>query len=186
MAPSVRKRYATNDLTDLSYTNSAVMILFCVDEKETIFIPLTARETYKGAHSGQISFPGGKYEENDLSLQNTAIRECYEEIGIKEDIEIIGQLTNLYIPVSGFLVEPFVGICTTINPVFTHQSREVKEIIKLPLNLLLDDAIIKTGIVQSGNDFSITAPFFLHEEYKIWGATAMILNELKVVLKTIF
>ncbi|MBL7921488.1 MAG: CoA pyrophosphatase [Bacteroidia bacterium] len=184
MAPVSRPKFDVENLSEDQYRPSAVMILFCKDELDDFFIPLIERHAYKGTHSAQISFPGGKYEVEDENLQNTAIRECFEEIGLKEEIEILGKLTRLFIPVSGFLVEPYVGICKIKNPVVIPQEREVKSVLKLSLSQLVDDSIIKEGVVQAG-EYKIKTPYFLAEGNKVWGATAMMLNELKTVLKAI-
>jgi 8-oxo-dGTP pyrophosphatase MutT (NUDIX family) len=175
------------DSAELStYKSSAVMILFCLDEKGNWFLPLTQRFSYAGAHSGQISLPGGKFDAADLSLQDTALRECYEEIGISENVEVLGSLTKLYIPVSSYMVMPFIGCCSVNEPSFVPQAREVKNILRLYLNDLLDDSLVKRGAVEveGTNRFSIEAPYFRLGEHKIWGATAMMLNELKTILKS--
>lgn len=184
MAPVSRPKFDIENLSENQYRPSAVMILFCRDEQDNFFIPLIERMEYKGTHSAQVSFPGGKYETEDGDLQNTAIRECFEEIGLKEEIEVIGKLTRLFIPVSGFLVEPYVGFCNIKDPLIIPQEREVKSILKLPLVEFLDDAIIEEGVVQA-SEYKIKTPYFLVEGNKVWGATAMILNELKTVLKAI-
>ncbi len=182
MAPVSRPKFDIENMTEDQYRPSAVMILFCRDEQDDLFIPLIERHAYKGTHSAQISFPGGKYETADENLQNTAIRECFEEIGLKEEIEIIGKLTRLFIPVSGFLVEPYVAVCKIKNPMIIPQEREVKSILKLKISQLLDDLIIEEGTVQA-SEYKIKTPYFLVEGNKVWGATAMMLNELKTVLK---
>lgn len=184
MAPVARPKFDIENLPEDQYRPSAVMILFCKDADGNYFIPLIERMAYKGTHSAQVSFPGGKYETEDGNLQNTAIRECFEEIGLKEEIEVIGKLTRLFIPVSGFLVEPYIGICKIKNPVIIPQEREVKSVLKLSLTQLMDDTIIEEGTVQA-SDYKIKTPYFLVEGNKVWGATAMMLNELKTVLKAI-
>src|SRR5262245_61829436 len=108
LAPFNRKMIDPKKLKQEDYRLSAVMILFCEDEHDRLFIPLIQRLPYEGVHSGQISLPGGKFDQTDIDLSQTAIRECREEIGVTEEIEMIGKLSQLYIPVSGFLVEPFV------------------------------------------------------------------------------
>lgn len=160
------------------------MILFCSDEAGEIFIPLTQRRDYNGAHSGQISLPGGKSDPLDADLQHTALRECFEEIGINR-VEVVGKLTPLFIPVSGFLVHPFVGYCDLKNPEMPYQQREVRSIIKLRLKELLNEATIKQGTIDFMNNMKIKTPYFEVEEQRVWGATAMMLNELKDLLKTI-
>jgi 8-oxo-dGTP pyrophosphatase MutT (NUDIX family) len=181
MAPVSRPRFDIENLSEDQYRPSAVMILFCLDNDGEYFIPLIERMAYNGTHSAQVSFPGGKYEAADENLQNTAIRECFEEIGLKEEIEIIGKLTRLFIPVSGFLVEPYVGFCKIKDPIIIPQEREVKSVLKLSLSQLLDDSIIEEGLVQA-SEYKIKTPYFLVEGNKVWGATAMMLNELKAVL----
>lgn len=188
MSPALRARFDLKKLVTGNYRPSAVMILFCQDAQQEWFIPLTLRSSYQGAHSGQVSLPGGKPEPSDQNLQGTAIRECYEEIGIRDQLEILGSLTKLYIPVSGFLVEPFVGVCQIQDPVFVPQEREVKSILRLKVKDLMSDTIVQHGtITLEGNEgLNIEAPYFSEGEHKIWGATAMILSELKAVLSPIF
>lgn len=189
MAPSLRKQTVIKDLRPEDYRLSAVMVLFCLDEENNWFIPLTERFAYGGVHSGQVSLPGGKFETEDVTTEQTALRECYEEIGVREDIEIVGRLSPLFIPVSGFLVEPWVGISRKKTPVFTLNEREVKSIIRLNVKDLLDNSIMKTGNIElPGREvgLKIKTPWFEAGGYKIWGATAMMLNELKAVVGPIF
>lgn len=180
MAPSTRPNININSLKITDYKQSAVMVVLCRDETDTFFIPLIERETYNGTHSGQISLPGGKFDIEDLNLETTARRECFEEIGL-QNIEVLGKLTQVYIPVSGFLVQPYLGYCTATNLTFVKHQREVKTILKLNIKTLIDDTIIKNGSVT--NDVNLKHPYFEANNYKIWGATAMILNEVKVLLK---
>lgn len=185
MAPVNRKKFS-NNLPDLAeYRPSAVMIVICRSETGDLFIPLTERFDYGGAHSGQISLPGGKFEEADETLINTAIRECKEEIGIGEGINLLGSLSEVYIPVSKFMVKPVVGFYQE-SAVWRKNEREVKSIIELKLNTLFDDGIVKEGQVMVQGNLNIKAPYFDIEGFKVWGATAMILNEFKTIAKTIF
>ncbi|MDX2172023.1 MAG: CoA pyrophosphatase [Bacteroidota bacterium] len=182
MAPSTRPIINSTHLKITDYKQSAVMVVLCVDETNNFFIPLIERETYNGTHSGQISLPGGKFDLEDLDLETTAKRECFEEIGLTS-IEVLGKLTSVYIPVSGFLVQPYLGYFEVKNPNFVKHEREVKSILNLSIEELLDDNIVKNGSVTL--DLSINHPYFEMKEYKIWGATAMILNEVKAVLKEV-
>lgn len=184
MAPVSRPKINVESLEVGQYRQSAVMIVFCRDENDQVFIPLIERFAYKGAHSAQISFPGGKYEDVDENLQNTAIRECFEEIGLQNEIEVIGKLTQLYIPVSSFLVEPYIGFCKVKDPALFPHEREVKNILKLSINKLMDESLLEQGVVEA-EDYKIKTPYFLVEGNKVWGATAMMLNELKTILKAI-
>jgi 8-oxo-dGTP pyrophosphatase MutT (NUDIX family) len=187
MAPVARTRFDIEKLSPGQFKPSAVMILLCDDGMGNRFIPLTLRPPYIGAHGGQVSLPGGKFDEADGDLEHTAMRECYEEIGVKDNIELLGTLTRLYIPVSHFMVTPFVGICHKSKPVFIPHEREVKSIVRLNIGDLLSVDSVKQGsvAVDASNTLQMDAPYFLSEEYKIWGATAMILSELKAVLESI-
>lgn len=180
MAPMGRGR--TADYDESRFRKSAVMVLLCADEGK-LFIPLTQRFAYEGLHSGQVSFPGGKFEQHDESLVHTALRECEEEIGIS-DVEVLGLLTPLYIPVSNFLVQPVVGFYGRPVVMAPHE-REVQRIVKLYIDDLLNEAIVKEGDVDIAKGLKRKAPYFEIEGLKVWGATAMILSELKVLLKTI-
>jgi 8-oxo-dGTP pyrophosphatase MutT (NUDIX family) len=139
----------------------------------TIFI---RRSEFKGFHSGQISFPGGKKENSDSDLIYTALRESSEEIGIKiADVEIMGGLTKLYIPNSNYDVHPFVGYIK-FKPEWETDINEVKYIIEVPLKLFYNPNIRKKE-KWNVNGSDIIVPFFNVKDNKIWGATAMILNE---------
>jgi 8-oxo-dGTP pyrophosphatase MutT (NUDIX family) len=162
----------------------AVLILF-FEEANKIKVPLILRQEYKGVHSGQVAFPGGKFEEGDEGLTQTALREAEEEIGIvKEDVQIIGRLTELYIPPSNFLVHPFVGVSETI-PSFIPQINEVKEILVFDLDILLDESIKDEKEITLTSGLKIVTPIFRILNHEVWGATAMMLSELKILLKEI-
>lgn len=162
---------------------SAVLCLFYPKHGETYFA-LILRNTYKGVHSAQIGFPGGKVEETDDSLEDTALRETEEEVGIKrEQIEIIGRLTEVFIPPSGFQVHPFVGFCKTL-PDFEPNPDEVSKIIETPLSTLMDESNVgKKKITVSAVKLKINYPFFDIEGETVWGATAMMLSELKEMIR---
>lgn len=134
-------------------------------------------------HSRQISLPGGQKEPNDQNDAATALRETEEEFGIKRNrIELIGQLSQLYIPVSGFLVHPFIGILNE-TPQFNPDKKEVEEIIEVPINQLMDPSIVnKKDISTTNNHVLKDTPYFNLNSKVVWGATAMILNEFKELL----
>jgi 8-oxo-dGTP pyrophosphatase MutT (NUDIX family) len=162
---------------------SAVMILI-YSKNNDAHLALIERPVYDGVHSGQIAFPGGKKDPSDKNLQITALRELEEEIGItSENIKVLGQISKVYIPPSQFLVTPFVGILTG-EPNFKKDDFEVKSIIELPLKMLFDHSIIKTGTVPVGNrNMKMKAPYFDVYGHKVWGATAIMLSEFKAILK---
>lgn len=161
---------------------AAVMMLFYPKEGITHLV-LIVRNSYEGVHSSQIAFPGGKYEKEDANFEETALRETHEEIGIHpEKIEILKAFTKLYIPPSNFMVYPYLGICKE-EIVFNPNPAEVSDIIELPLSTFLSDTIIIESKIKTSYANAIDVPAFKIEEHIVWGATAMILSELKVVLK---
>jgi 8-oxo-dGTP pyrophosphatase MutT (NUDIX family) len=181
MAHVKRDKVRPEDLQPSQFRSSAVMVLL-IERVDGFFIPLTERHTYNGAHSGQVSFPGGKFDENDGTLLNTALRECQEEIGLRDDIEILGELSSIYIPVSKFVVQPFIGALRIPEPVYDINSSEVKSIIELPLNDLRRPELVKETFVEPSPGLKLKTPYFDVQGKVVWGATAMILNELKHLL----
>lgn len=138
------------------------------------------------AHSGQISFPGGRYEPQDASFQMTALREAEEEIGIvPAGLHVLGALTPLYIPVSYFMVHPFVA-WSGERPSYLPSAAEVSEVIEAPLSFLFDDANKTQAIVQPSSMPGLTMEvpaYKLPDGRVVWGATAMMLAELEAVLQ---
>lgn len=160
---------------------SAVLLLIYPDKRK-IKTVLMERATDKTVHSGQISFPGGKFEEEDKTLEQTALRETYEEIGIDPNtVKILGPLTKLYIPPSNFDVSPFVGY-TNQKPNFKINS-EVKSILEVDLQMLLNpETLVKKTIEhRTGGIFEV--PCYFVQNHIIWGATSMIISELLEVIK---
>ena len=172
------------NIDSINPKKAAVMMLFYPKNGRTHLV-LIVRNSYKGVHSAQIAFPGGKYETADITLEKTALRETHEEIGIHpEKIEIIMPFTNLYIPPSNFMVYPFLGICKE-EIVFVPDNNEVVNVIELPLNDFLNDDLIVTTIMSTSYAEKIEIPAFKINEHIVWGATAMMLSELKEVLKKV-
>lgn len=161
---------------------SAVLSLFIPDITDIWSLVLIKRPIYEGFHSGQIAFPGGKHEEGDISLIHTALRETAEEIGLNVSVEVLGALTDIYIPPSNYLVTPFVAIAKERQPWYPNSS-EVDQVIEMPINQLLDEQIVSQGSFITGFKKEVMAPYFALNDYKIWGATAMMLSELKWILK---
>jgi 8-oxo-dGTP pyrophosphatase MutT (NUDIX family) len=162
---------------------SSVLVVIYLDEMtvRTVFI---LRTSYDGVHSGQVSFPGGQREDGDATLYDTAFREAHEEIGIDvSHLKILGKLTDLYIPPSNFNVFPVVA-CLFEEPSFVIDKNEVVRIIEANLADLLDYRIRKrTEMVIRG--YKVGVPYFDIEGLVVWGATAMILNELLEVVREV-
>lgn len=143
---------------------------------------LTERHDYQGVHAGQISFPGGKKEASDAHLLATALRETHEEIGIDPGkIRVIKSLSELYIPPSRFLVSPFLGYTLT-TPQFVPDPSEVAALLPLPLHILLSGQQESQVALSTSYSEKIEVPALIYQEKIIWGATAMVLSEIKDLL----
>lgn len=173
----------TYDIPDTART-SAVMALF-FHKEETLNLLLIKRITNGKAHSGQISFPGGKEDPEDKNLLFTAIRETHEEVGVYiEDDEILGPLTPLYIPVSNYHVHPYVAY-TKRNLVYNISENEVDGIIEVPLNEILHPSskiVTDIAIPSMNGKLKDVKAYRLADGNIIWGATAMIISELETVI----
>lgn len=160
---------------------AAVLILLYPD-KGVIHTLFMQRHNYDGVHGGQISFPGGKKEPADKDIIDTALREAEEETGVdRSAISVIGTLTPLFIPVSNMIVTPVIG-WTKEKPAFVHQPEEVVYLIEAELKRFLDPGIIKIKPFEIRGEL-IDIRYFDYEGHVIWGATAMILNELLTIIK---
>jgi 8-oxo-dGTP pyrophosphatase MutT (NUDIX family) len=145
---------------------------------------LTRRRDDLQQHAGQISFPGGRREEGE-SLRETALREAHEEVGIRPaEVQVLGELTPLYIMPSDFEVHPFVAWHTG-QPAYTIQTDEVAEILEVPISFLLDPANRHEEPWEI-RGFQLQVPFYLVGEHKVWGATAMMLSEFLERLRILY
>ncbi|ADQ79973.1 NUDIX hydrolase [Paludibacter propionicigenes WB4] len=166
----------------LTARQSAVMVLLFPSNNrlQAIYIK---RSEYDGVHSGQIAFPGGKQEKTDPGFEATALRETFEEIGVTADkIEIIGQLSDLFIPPSNFIVKPFVGYCTH-QPAYKLDPREIQAVVEIDLaDFYSENRIFEKEFSTGTAGKTIKAPYFAINGIEIWGATAMITSELLDVL----
>ena len=162
---------------------AAVMVLFYPNpDVETHFV-LILRKSYKGVHSAQVGFPGGKREKEDANYQETALRETFEEVGVHpESVEVLKELTEVYIPPSNFFVQPFIGVSDKY-PNFVKQDEEVEAIIEVPLREFLDETTLITRTLTTSYATNIEVPAFNLQEHVVWGATAMMLNEVRALLK---
>lgn len=185
MAPSNRLDLLKSiDFNKVTPKEAAVLML-CYPKKEQTHLALIVRNTYNGVHSSQIAFPGGKVEPEDADFSITALRETQEEIGIEaSQINLIRPFTSVYIPPSNFMVYPFMGYSDK-ELVFTLQEEEVAGIIELPLIDFLDDRIIENKIMKTSYAAAFEVPGFQVDQHFVWGATAMMLSELKETLKMV-
>jgi len=182
LAPKMRLAYNAKRIQANKPKTAAVLALFYPNQKNNVSILLTKRAIYNGTHSGQISFPGGKVEISDLNLKETALRETFEEVGVlKKEIQVIREITEVYIPPSNFSVTPFIGILN-YKPVLKLNS-EVAKIIEVPFSDLLDDNNIASISITNSYMKETSVPCFNFDGSIIWGATAMMLSEIKELLK---
>ena len=192
LAPSFRKKYIKynkNHFTDSK--KAAVIAALYPDNNDLVRLILILRNNYKGVHSNQVGFPGGKLEPDDKTLFDTAIRETFEEIGVTvEKDALIRQLQQLYIPTSNFNVFPFL-VFLDQTPSFVKDYKEVKEIITIDLESLLNCEITQTLIPipnklnELNKQNEVQVPTFKLVGFNIWGATAMILSEIRDLFKDI-
>jgi 8-oxo-dGTP pyrophosphatase MutT (NUDIX family) len=182
MIPETRIIPTTDYVKRSNPSQAGVLALFYPDSNQDARFLLTLRASYSGTHSAQVSFPGGKYEAGDRDLAGTALRETSEETGVNpESILIKKSMTETYIPPSNFLVSPFVGF-TESRPQF-RPNHEVKEIIEVKVADLLDDK--STGVKNLSTSYlkNVDVPCYYLEDHMVWGATAMMLSEIKELIK---
>jgi len=180
MAPALRQHYkgAPDDAT------VACVLVLLFPKNDNWHFTLIQRVSHKkDRHSGQISFPGGRLEEDDKSLLAGALREAEEEVGVaRDEINVLGKLTQLYIPVSNFLVHPFVGFLEKM-PEFVSQPSEVDSILEIPVAELNKKENKKTRDISGGKNIILkNVPYFDFEGKVVWGATAMMLSEFEWVV----
>ena len=184
MAPLLRLRELEKmDLQQKKPKEAAVLAVFYPGPHgETKFV-LILRKTYSGVHSNQVGFPGGRVEKEDKDLAHTALRETEEEVGIpREQVEVFRELTKLYIPPSNFYVQPFMGIMTS-TPNLIPQESEVEATIEVDIEDFLADSCLTTRTLSTSYAKNIEVPAFLLNGHVVWGATAMMLSEMKQLLK---
>lgn len=174
----------TSSIPIIKPRTAAVMMLFYPKNGMTHLV-LIVRNSYEGVHSGQIAFPGGKFETEDANFRITALRETQEEVGVSPAIiNVIKSFTQVYIPPSNFIVHPFLGICKE-EICFVLDPTEVSSIIEMPLSVFLNDEIVIEAKIATSYAKEVDVPAFHIEGHVVWGATAMMLSELKDVLKEV-
>jgi 8-oxo-dGTP pyrophosphatase MutT (NUDIX family) len=184
MAPKERLNFDFESIQSNHPKDAAVLALFYPNHQQEMCFLLTLRATYKGTHSAQISFPGGKKDQLDANLMQTALREAHEEIGVAiDENQIIKTFTKTYIPPSNFYVTPFMGFLNKRPDFVTNY--EVEQVIDVKLSHLLNDSNMISETLSTSYMTDIEVPCFKFENHIVWGATAMILNEIKHLFKDI-
>lgn len=178
---SARQRKILEDQQQDIRMGGVLILLF--PDNDRIYFPLTLRHEYPGVHAGQISLPGGRMEEQDDDLIMTAVRETEEEIGVSvNDINIIGTLSQLYIPPSRYKITPAVGYVPR-RPEFKLDAREVKELILADVNHLTDLQFRKRKNLMVRDTYELDTPYFDIHGQVVWGATGMILSEFAHIIE---
>lgn len=179
MAPPTRKAELEAAKEAMQFAKKSAVLILLFHENDKLKVVFIRRSFYVGIHAGQMAFPGGRYEDSDKTVEETAFREIEEEIGISRDkIELLGRISDIYVPPSNFLISVFVGFLS-IKPVYTPDEREVAEVIEVDFDEFLkpENKVVKTFHVPSANQ-SVTAPCYQTAQCDIWGASAMVMNEL--------
>ena len=161
------------------------MALFYPDGSQRTQLLLILRKTYQGVHSNQIAFPGGKSEPEDTTPLATALRETHEEVGVSPTkIQILKTLSEVYIPPSNYLVQPFMGLSE--HPLTFHiQESEVAAIVEVDLMDFMDHANLSEEKLSTSYAKNISVPAFKLNGYTVWGATAMMMSEIKELLEQV-
>lgn len=183
MAPTPRVGWDPFKVPDGTRDGAALLLIYPHDE--AFYLPLTVRGSGMRNHTGQVSLPGGRVDEGE-AIEAAAVREAEEEIGVdRRQVQVLGRLTPLHIPVSNFLLHPVVGVMPA-RPVFNRAEWEVARIIEPTLEQLRDPATVKREFrtrTTAGQAVQIDVPFFDIESEKVWGATAMVLAEFCAILQ---
>jgi 8-oxo-dGTP pyrophosphatase MutT (NUDIX family) len=160
----------------------AAVLILLYPYNGSIYTVFMQRPDYNGVHGGQISFPGGKQEPDDADVMQTALREAYEETGVDHSkVSIIGILTPLFIPVSNMIVTPVVGWLNEV-PLYNIKSDEVVFLFEADLKKLLDTKIVKSKPFEIRGE-NVEIKYYDYNGNTIWGATAMILHELLIIIR---
>lgn len=185
MAP-YQRRMRKNALAENPSPRLGAVLALIYPVNEEPYTLLMLRNTYDGVHSAQVSFPGGGKDETDKDLAETALREAEEEVGIQRaGVKIIGKLSRVYIPPSGFLVQPYIGYMEE-RPRLTPDTKEVSELIETPLRVIIDETTVQTKSIRLSSGLVMhDTPYFNINGHTVWGATAMMLGELKEILKKV-
>ena len=182
MAPNPRVGWDPLKFPDGARDGAALLLLYPHDD--TLQFPLTVRGTGLRNHTGQVSLPGGRVDQGE-SYEDAALREAEEEIGVDpRAVQLLGRLTPLHIPVSGYILHPVIGF-TPMRPAFQRAEWEVARIIEAPVSALNDPRSRKREIRTrsvNGQTIEVDVPFYDIDGEKVWGATAMVLSEFCAIL----
>ena len=184
LAPAYRSKYDLDVIKSSHPKQAAVLILLYPDIENKIRFVLTKRPDYSGDHANQISFTGGKKSILDTDISATAMRETEEEIGVRiSEKNVLKNLTEVFIPPSNFLVQPYLTYVLE-TPVFVP-NYEVEKILTPSISQLIQPQIVQRNVAGSNGIFRATHGFIMESEF-VWGATAMMLSEIKYLFNNIY
>ena len=182
MAPNPRLGWDPLTFPDGARDGAALLLVYPHDD--TLQFPLTVRGSGLRNHTGQVSLPGGRVDQGE-SYEDAALREAEEEIGVDpRAVQLLGRLTPLHIPVSGYILHPVIGF-TSMRPAFQRAEWEVARIIEAPVSVLNDPRSRKREMRTrsvNGQTIDVDVPFYDIDGEKVWGATAMVLAEFCAIL----
>ncbi|SDS46628.1 8-oxo-dGTP pyrophosphatase MutT, NUDIX family [Gillisia sp. Hel1_33_143] len=183
LAPAMRvSELKTLDIASKKPNKAGVMAIFYPNDRQVTNLVLILRKTYRGVHSNQVGFPGGRAEVFDKNMKSTALRETEEEVGIpRNEVTVVKKLTKLYIPPSNFWVHPYVGLLNA-TPKLIKQESEVEKILEIDIDEFLDERNLISKKLSTSYAKDIDVPAFSLNGHIVWGATAMMLSELKELL----
>ena len=184
MAPNPRVGWDPLKFPDGARDGAGLLLVYPHDD--TLHFTLTVRGAGLRNHTGQVSLPGGRVDAGE-SFEDAAVREAEEEIGVDpRTVELLGRLTPLHIPVSGYLLHPVVGFAS-MRPAFQRAEWEVARIIEAPVSVLSDPRTVKRELrtrTVNGQIIEVDVPFYDIDGEKVWGATAMVLAEFGALVQS--
>ena len=186
MAPAGRETPSKMQDSPARHARKAgVLALFYPGPANDTRLLFILRNTYEGIHSNQVGFPGGQQEAGDNSLKETALRETEEEVGIERArVSVIRPMSDLYIPPSNFEVRPFIALYEKRQP-FVRDPFEVASLIEVPFEEVMNDSRVSTRTIRTALEGELEVPVFELAGYVVWGATAMMVSEIKALFRKI-
>ena len=178
---SSRVPKSSDDKRSTNYRPAGVLLPL-LEEEGICKVLFTKRTDSVEHHKGQISFPGGAVDKRDASIEETVLRETYEEIGLSEkDIEILGRIDDALTVASNYVIHPLVGMVTSMDDLAINRA-EVKRVITVPLSLFHDAGSEKRRYSVEYDGVTYQTPAYKYREHTIWGATAGIMENFMEII----
>ena len=169
MEPPERRQFQDIEKIKALNPREAAVLALIYPKNNLPYLVMILRKTYKGVHSNQVAFPGGKVEKDDVDLYHTALRETEEEVGVPQtEVKLVKELSKVYIPPSNFWVQPFLALWE-IPKSFYKQEDEVEAILEVPLHEVLNDDNLKQQQLSTSYAKNIQVPAFSLNNHIVWG-----------------